>query len=213
MECYHGVPSLDHGLRGTLHLAGEQTQKGQTPRITFDGGRGYIEKDWGAAFPSGWVWMQTNHFGMPGVSLTASIARIPWLGSSFTGFIVGLLWRGALYRFATYTGARTTRLVIDEDTIHWTIEDALYRLTLVGHRAAAGILKGPSKKDMGRSVAETLSATVDVELVAHHRSASASTRARSRESLGAETVLFSGTGQYAGMEASGDLANLASHQR
>ena len=37
------------------------------------GGRGYIEKDWGQAFPRAWIWTQSNHFGAdaPGTSLTA----------------------------------------------------------------------------------------------------------------------------------------------
>ncbi|MGC9523789.1 MAG: tocopherol cyclase family protein, partial [Anaerolineae bacterium] len=88
MECYHGVLSLDHGLTGTL-----ETGAGA---VSFDGGRGYIEKDWGQAFPSAWIWLQTNHFATPGTCLTGSVARIPWIGTAFSGFIVGLLWNGQL---------------------------------------------------------------------------------------------------------------------
>lgn len=201
MECYHGVLSLDHGLQGILR-EGQPASDGQRWQIVFDGGRGYIEKDWGAAFPSGWVWMQTNHFRTPGVSLTASIARIPWLGSSFTGFIVGLLWNGTLYRFATYTGAETKGLTIDGRTVHWAIEDSLYRLTLVAHRATTGHLRGPSRTDMGRPVPETLSARVDVELTSR-------AGAQGTPSPGTEhRLLFAGTGHYAGMEVAGDLATL-----
>ncbi|MCB0022532.1 MAG: hypothetical protein KDD91_05820, partial [Caldilinea sp.] len=102
MECYHGVLSLDHAVRGQLIIGGAA--------VDFHGGRGYIEKDWGEAFPRAWIWMQTNHFGRTGVSLTASVARIPWLGTAFRGFIVGLLCDGTLYRFASYTGAVIDRL-------------------------------------------------------------------------------------------------------
>ena len=35
--------------------------------------RGYIEKDWGKAFPHSWLWLQTNHFTQPGTSLSASV--------------------------------------------------------------------------------------------------------------------------------------------
>lgn len=190
MECYHGVLSFDHRLQGTLSQGGEA--------LSFAGGRGYIEKDWGQSFPAGWVWMQTNHFEVPHVSLTASIARIPWIGASFTGFIVGLLWNGALYRFATYTGAHIRRLEINPQKVTWVIEDDLYRLKLVGRMAEAGNLKGPSNTDMGRPVPETLSAEVDVRLTA---------RAGHSDH---GTVLFSGTGRHAGMEAAGDLAVLTS---
>ena len=40
--------------------------------------------------------------------MTLSVARIPWMGGSFVGFIAGVLVGEALYRFATYTGARLT---------------------------------------------------------------------------------------------------------
>jgi tocopherol cyclase len=183
MECYHGVLSLDHGLEGTL-----QTDSGAAG---FDGGRGYIEKDWGRAFPSGWVWMQTNHFTTAGTCLTASIARIPWIGTTFSGFIVGLLWKGHLHRFATYTGARTVLLAIEENTVHWVIEDATYRLILMAHRSETGNLRGPSKADMGRPVPETLSATVNVELATR-----------------TGTVLFRETGRCGGMEVGGDTLPL-----
>jgi hypothetical protein len=103
MECYHGIVSLDHEIQGALQVDGQ--------RVDFSGGRGYIEKDWGPSFPSAWIWLQTNHFGVPGTSLTASIAVIPWMRSSFSGFIVGFLHGGRLYRLATYTGAKVAHLI------------------------------------------------------------------------------------------------------
>jgi tocopherol cyclase len=189
MECYHGVVSLDHGVSGRLDT-------GAGP-VSFDGGRGYIEKDWGQSFPSGWVWMQSNHFGQPGARdtgtcLTASIAMIPWIGYSFPGFIVGLLRAGTLYRFATYTGAVTRHLAITEQRVTWVMEDSVYRLTLTGHRAESGQLRGPSRQDMGRRVPETLNAKIDVTLVAR----------------GEERILFSGSGSYAGMEIGGETQPL-----
>jgi len=81
MECYHGILSFDHGIEGSLTL------NGQT--VDYTGGRGYIEKDWGRSMPSDWFWLQSNHFGAEGVSLSVSIARIPWFKLSFIGFIIG----------------------------------------------------------------------------------------------------------------------------
>ena len=184
MECYHGVLSLDHGLSGSLSAG--------SASYDFRDGRGYIEKDWGQSFPSGWVWTQSNHFSTPGVCLTASIAMIPWIGRAFPGFIIGLYRHGTLYRFATYTGARTTHLAVADNEMHWTVEDALYRLEISGRRATVGRLRGPSRVDMGRPVPETLSATVDVRMVARHTGA----------------TLFEDTGRYAGMEIGGDVAPL-----
>ena len=74
MECYHGVVSLHHTLAGQLTYEGKE--------INMDGGIGYMEKDWGTSFPKFWIWLQTNHFEQENVCLMASVARIPWLGSS-----------------------------------------------------------------------------------------------------------------------------------
>ena len=63
MECNHGLVSFDHSLEGTMAIDGRE--------VDFEGGRGYTEKDWGKAFPAGYVWMQTNHFERSGTSFVA----------------------------------------------------------------------------------------------------------------------------------------------
>jgi hypothetical protein len=184
MECYHGVPSFGHGLAGTLTHEGEP--------LSFDGGRGYLEKDWGRAFPSGYVWMQTNHFDRPDVCLTASIAIIPWLRGEFRGFIVGLRDAGGLHRFATHTGARTTSLEIDDDHVRWGLRSRRgATLDLVAERRRGGLLHAPVRTEMHRRVEETLDARVHVRL------ADAAGR-----------VLLEDTGHCAGLEVHGDLERL-----
>ncbi|OQA19734.1 MAG: hypothetical protein BWY63_01665 [Chloroflexi bacterium ADurb.Bin360] len=184
MECYHGVLSFDHHIEGSL------TVKGVTHDFT--GGRGYIEKDWGQAFPSTWLWQQSNHFHEAHVSLSASIAIIPWLRSTFRGFIVGLWRDGTLYRFATYTGALTEKLEIGSNHVHWVLSDRLYRLEMHAQRAQATELRGPTIEDMDRRVPETLTGTVAVQLTARANGG----------------VIFKGLGRNAGMEAVGDLDRL-----
>ena len=95
MECYHGVVSMDHRIKGDLKYNGVN--------VDFSGGKGYIEKDWGQSMPRAWVWMQSNHFGEPGISLTASIADIPFGAFSFDGFIAGFLYKNNLYCFVSAT--------------------------------------------------------------------------------------------------------------
>jgi tocopherol cyclase len=128
MECYHGVLSFDHQIRGSLQINGQE--------IDFTEGHGYTEKDWGQSFPAGYVWFQSNHFDTPGTSLTASIAVIPWSGNAFRGFIVGLWHQNRLYRFATYTGAKTEKLSITDRRVFWVIRDRRYRLEMEASRAA-----------------------------------------------------------------------------
>jgi tocopherol cyclase len=186
METYHGVVSLDHGIQGTLAMDGEV--------IDFAGGRGYTEKDWGKSFPETWVWFQTNHFEQPGTSLTASVAIIPWLFRSFAGFIVGLWHQGTLYRFATYTGARIENLDIADQQVTWAVRDDHCRLEMRAVRVEGGLLRAPTALDMSRRTAETLSATVEIELDAGQEDG--------------RRPIFHGEGRYAGLEAAGDLAQL-----
>lgn len=190
MECYHGVVSLDHIIHGALTIDGET--------VDFSGGRGYTEKDWGKSFPSAWIWMQSNHFNAaPGTSLTASIAMIPWRGAAFRGFIIGLWHEGKLYRFATYTGAETEHLAVDEEQVTWVIRDKTHRLRLVARRGAAetfGPLKGPTTTEMGKRVAESLTADIDVHL---HRIEG-----------GREQEIFVGNGRCAGLEVENAEAEL-----
>ena len=158
------------------------------------GGRGYIEKDWGQSFPRAWVWMQTNHFGATGTSLTASVAVIPWLRGAFNGFIAGLWHEKRLYRFATYTGARTERLTVTDTTVQWEIwqphrRGPALRLSLLAERSTGGLLHSPERTEMMPRVMESLTATVSVRL---------------EESPGGR-VLFEGRGEHAGLEVVGEL--------
>jgi hypothetical protein len=186
MECYHGVVSLDHEIEGELVING--------PRVGFSGGRGYTEKDWGKSFPAAWIWLQTNHFEMPGTSLTASLAIIPWHRRSFPGFIMGLWHNGNLYRFATYTGAQIAKLDITDQSIDWIAESKHYRLEIKAARSEGGLLQAPTTVDMGRRIVETLGAKVAVTLYAVEGSRT--------------ELLFQGCGRHAGLEAAGDLARL-----
>lgn len=183
MECNHGIISLDHSINGELTINGE--------RINFSGGRGYIEKDWGSNFPSGYIWQQSNHFEAYGTSLTASIAVISNLGFTFPGFIIGLWRDNKLYRFATYTGAKVERLEVTDSQVMWVVKDKQLRLEMRSSRAAGGALKGPEKLDMHKRVDETLQAIVETRL----------------STLSGRTI-FSGIGRNAGLEVVGDLSLL-----
>ncbi|MCB8965604.1 MAG: hypothetical protein H6660_01820 [Ardenticatenaceae bacterium] len=181
MECYHGVVSLDHAITGTLTIDGET--------IDFSGGRGYIEKDWGQSFPAAWIWLQSNHFETQGTCLTGSTAIIPWRRSAFRGFTVGLWHEKQLYRFATYTGAKTAHLQVSDDTVEWVLRDKKRELHIVaaqGAQSEFGLLKGPDRVEMGKRVAETLTAVLHIQL--------------NDISNGQTRLIFEGNGRYAGLE-------------
>jgi len=155
MECYHGVVSMHHELDGQLTVRGET--------IDFSGGYGYIEKDWGTSFPSSWIWLQSNHLERDTpTSLMVSIARIPWLGSHFVGFLGGLLLDGQLHRFATYTGARVVTQLSPTE-VHLVVTDRRRRLEISGPRRQAGSnLAAPIIGQMTGKVNESLQAELQV---------------------------------------------------
>jgi len=187
MECYHGVCSFGHDLTGELTLDDQPA--------SFTGGRGYIEKDWGQAFPAGYLWIHSNTFAQSQASLMASVALIPWRGREFRGFIVGLRHEGQLYRFATYTGARSVRLQVDDSHVHWTLRSRRGRhepleLQLSAERAEGGLLHAPIRTEMHRRVEETLNSRVEVTL------------------RRGDEVIFSDVGLAAALEIHGDTDRL-----
>ena len=157
MECYHGVCSLDHSLGGSLAIDGQL--------VSFEDGRGYAEKDWGRSFPSSWVWAQSNHFDEPRTSVTVSVAKIPWMGSSFVGFVAGVLLGGELYRFTTYTHARLAAFSSLTGGARVVFEDRDYRLAVELEGAAAAPLKAPHHGRMVARADESLDSTMRVKLV------------------------------------------------
>mgnify|MGYP001769733246 FL=1 len=98
---------------------------------------------------------------------------------------------GKLSRFATYTGARLESLQIFDEHVEWVLRDQKFRLHLAAKRAKGGLLRGPTRLDMGQRVLETLNASVDVRL----------------ETLDG-SLIFAGNGQHAGLEVMGDLPRL-----
>ena len=187
MECYHGVLSFNHRIEGELTV-GSQT-------VVFTGGKGYLEKDWGRSFPRAWVWMQTNHFGEQDACLTASVARIPWLGGSFTGHIIGLWLRGRLYRFATYTGSRVLTLEHSLEAVRFVVEDRKHVMEIGCRRREGAVLVAPVDGAMTGRIAEAMTAEVDVCLSARNR--------------GGLRRVFADTGRFAGLEVVGDTACLS----
>lgn len=151
MQCYHGVVSLNHDLSGTLLKNGKS--------FNFDDGVGYIEKDWGKSMPSAWIWIQSNNFSAENSSFMLSVAHIPWLGSSFTGFLGFFLQDdGTIHRFATYTKAKINVDPASADTLRIAISSKTHTYLLEAYRSKSGLLKAPVEGSMDRRIAESVDA-------------------------------------------------------
>ncbi len=184
MECFHGIVSFGHDLAGDMSVEGKQ--------VSFAGGRGYIEKDWGRAFPSGYVWLHSNHIDSdPEASLIGSVAIIPWIGRPFRGYIVGLKHSGKLHRWTTYNGAKEIELTITDTHVQWQLSSKDGNLTLSADRVRGGLLHAPIRTEMHQRVDETLDAVIHIKHT-------------DRDGR----VLLEGKGLVGAMEVHGDLQRL-----
>jgi hypothetical protein len=184
MECYHGVVSMNHDIKGSLEINGVE--------VDFTGGKGYIEKDWGKSFPEAWIWMQSNHFDTSEkASLFCSVAKIPWLGSSFIGFIAAFWLDGELYRFTTYGGAKI-KATLGESTVFIGLKNARYHLRIAAQKAPGANLAAPMSGAMTGKVNESMLATIDVELLEKGK------------------CIFKGNARNGGLEVSGIVKDLLS---
>ncbi len=156
MECYHGIVSMDHSVSGSLVSGGEI--------LNFDKGRGYIEKDWGQSFPSAYLWLQTNHFSQPGISVKTSVAKIPYLGYSFVGFITGIWLGDRLIQFTTYNQSTLRKLVIDSEKVELVMQNKNYVLEIRTRRETSTALASPILGLMDGRIEESMNARIEVNL-------------------------------------------------
>ena len=184
MECYHGILSMDHHIEGKLQLEGET--------VDFTNGRGYMEKDWGKSFPSAYFWMQTNHFSQPGIALKASVAKIPWMGSTFIGFIAGIWLHDRLIQFTTYNGSKLVQSFADQQEVRLAFENRNHRLEILAHREKSTLLASPILGLMDGRIEESMTSLIDVKLFDKKSHA----------------VLLSDTGRNAGLEVAGTIKEL-----
>ena len=180
MECYHGIMSMLHSLEGSISISGT--------KVDFSGGKGYIEKDWGKSMPLAWIWMQSNHFTREDLSISFSIAHIPWKRSAFTGFLIILSLGNEFYRFTTYNGSKITKLLSSDGKVVFKVENRHYSLTVNAESQTTGDLKAPVSGEMRRTIHESIGASVNIQLA-------------SREG----SIILEDRGQPAGMEIAGDV--------
>lgn len=184
MECYHGIVSMDHRIEGTVQINNEV--------IDFTGGRGYIEKDWGRSFPSAYFWMQSNHFSEDGISLKCSVAKIPWMKSSFTGFIAGLWLHDRLIRFTTYNQSRLRKSFADENEVEVVLENKNYLLEILVHRDGATQLASPILGFMHGRIEESMTSSMAVMLTDKKN----------------KKILLSDTGANTALEVAGNIREI-----
>ncbi len=180
MECSHGVLSFNPKVSGKLFV--------DSSPIIFDGGKGYIEKDWGRSFPQAWIWMQSNHFSDENISFMASIAKIKYLGQQFTGFLAGFLLNGELYLFSSYNRTKLEHLIIKDNYVSFTLRKGMVKINVEADQRNKTRIKGPVSGKMIGKVLESLTSSISIDF------------ADSKKRLE-----YKGIGDMAGLEIMGQL--------
>ncbi len=156
MECKHGIISVNHSLKGSINAGGTV--------INFTEGKGYIEKDWGTSFPEAWIWIQSNNFSNHDTSFTFSVAKIPWMGKFFIGFISFLYYNGGFILFSTYNKSALTDIVHDDNSVSMTLRNKKYVLKVSAAKKTFGELKAPASGNMSRRIKESVDSEVTLSL-------------------------------------------------
>ena len=157
MECFHGILSMNHEINGQIKIDGKN--------YDFDNGKGYIEKDWGKNFPQNWIWAQSNHFKNSDLSVSISLATIPWRKKQFTGYIVGVQCGEKLYRFAPYNNSKTSKIKFKDSTFIWHLvnKNIEVKFKLLKGKSCSR-LHAPDEINMVPKVNEYLDGTLSIEL-------------------------------------------------
>jgi len=158
MQCYSQVSVMDMDLCGRLNINGEE--------VDFSGGRGYVEKNWGSAFPYSWTWVQCNSFKNKKASISCSIGHIPFMLTSFRGFLIGLFIDDKFYKFTTINKSTLTIVQNALDVII-TTENKKYKLIIETKTDKKGFMlcMGPRGNKMIPLVDENLKGEVKVTLI------------------------------------------------
>jgi len=156
MECNHGIVSVNHDLLGRISV--------NRNVIDFDGGKGYIEKDWGVSFPEAWIWIQSNNFKEHDTSFSFSVAKIPWMGKYFIGFITFLYLNKKFYLFSTYNKSTVSEIARNKDIIEISVRSSENILKIRVIQNLFGELRAPVSGEMSRRIKESIDSEVHIQL-------------------------------------------------
>lgn len=149
MQCSHGVISMYHRLSGSVSVNGR--------RFTFDGGRGYMEMDWGSSFPRKYLWVQGMEKSK-NTSVMAAAATVPLGRGGIRGCVCIVYYRGREYRLATYLGVK----IIECSKNQLILRQGKYLLLIeaIPDGEKGQRLKAPVMGDMKRMIHENACAKV-----------------------------------------------------
>ncbi len=98
LPCKHKIWAMEQTLSGVLAINGKA--------VSFDGGKGYLEADYGRSFPDKYFWTHCNWFRRADLRITCAAAEMPVAGKFFRGCFACIDNHGEKIKLATYKGCR-----------------------------------------------------------------------------------------------------------
>jgi tocopherol cyclase len=187
MECYHDILTMYSEMEGELVIEGET--------VNFTHGRGFIEKDWGRSLPTNYIAMQSSHFSEKEISIKISIAEVPWMKSSFVGFIVAFWFNNQMVQFNTYNRSKIKKCSVEGNVVRINMINPKHRIEIIATRDSGTQVQGPINGLMTGKITESMTSELRIKLFERKTG----------------KMIFNDTGGNAGLEICGDLKAILSH--
>ena len=120
------------------------------------------------------------------------VAKIPWLGSSFVGFICGIWIQNDFHKFTTYNRSKMTKLHVDNQKVILQLENPKTQLQIEAIRDTSTELASPIRGFMDGRIEESMTSILNISLTDKRNG----------------KVIFEGSGQNAGLEVAGKIEEL-----
>ena len=158
MQCNHEVISLKNTINGKIFLNNKFYDMNKAV--------GYIEKDWGCAFPQSWIWLQGNISKKTtcDTALMISIANIQYGIFNFKGLIAVITFEDEEFKFATYNNARIKSIKQNENGVELMLSRYQFKLKINAKTGGFEKLLAPTLGGMDRIIYESVSAEITYEL-------------------------------------------------
>ncbi|HPF03545.1 MAG TPA: hypothetical protein P5180_08100, partial [Bacteroidales bacterium] len=98
-------------------------------------------------------------------SFMLSIAKIPWIGRYFIGFLSYLYLDKQFYLFNTYNKSTFTDIQNKEEALHITLKSKTYNLRLRIIKNSFCDLQAPVSGEMSRRIKESIDSEIELQLL------------------------------------------------
>ena len=130
---------------------------------------GYLEKNWGTAFPESYFWVHAVDPKNPAISLLFSRAKIVWLGKTYIKHVGYLYFDGQQIELRALKNVTVSNSNISPENRSIQIRSAAAQLDLTLEYGRQVQFKGPKDGALSRMIHHQADAKVEVSLTYENR--------------------------------------------